>query len=108
MKPWQVDWSRLWFNGSDKRFETLRPNSTITQWRALAEAFSHQPTALWIDGQDQIGHNGQRDGYLYVVDEPIAPEDVEPVPNSTMAPGLEWKTRRPLRVRMIDLLPVDH
>lgn len=101
MKARPVDWSRPWFNGSDQRFEVLRPGSTITQWRELAAAFAHQPTALWIDDDDRIGHNGQRDGYLYTVDEPIGPEDVEPVPGSTMAPGTEWRTTRPLRVKLV-------
>ena len=106
MKPWQVDWSAPWFNGSDKLFEVLRPGSTITQWRALSEAFSHQPTSLWIDANDRIGHNGRRDGLLYMIDEPVGPDDLAPVPNSTMAPGLEWHTLRPLRVRLVARLPM--
>jgi hypothetical protein len=82
MKPWQVDWSAPWFNGSDKVFEALRPGSTITQWRALSEAFSLQPTSLWIDENDRIGHNGRRDGLL------------------------EWHTLRPLQVRLVARLPI--
>lgn len=105
-KGWQVDWTKPWFNGSDKLFDVLRPDSTITQWQPLSEAFSHQPTSLWIDDGGRIGHNGRRDGYLYVIDEAITPADLEPVPNSTMDSGLEWKTRRPLRVRMIARLPI--
>lgn len=107
MKPWQVDWNAPWFNGSDKEFDVLRPGSTVTQWRALAEAFSHQPTSLWIDGNDRIGHSGMRDGLLYTIDEHVRPEDLAPVPNSTMASGLEWQTLRPLRVRLIERLPVE-
>ncbi|MHB0886873.1 MAG: hypothetical protein ACYC6V_04430 [Bacillota bacterium] len=105
MKPDRVDWYRPWFNGSDKAFEVLRPGSTITQWRELAEAFSHQPGRLWYDDDGQIGHDGRRDGYLYMVDEPVRPEAVEQVPGSTMDPGLEWHTKRPLRVRLVTRLP---
>jgi hypothetical protein len=105
MNPWEVDWSQPWFNGSDQLFDRLRPGSTITQWRALSEAFAHQPVLLWINDDGSIGHTGQADGFLYVIDEPLGPDDLEPVPGSTMAPGLEWHTRRPLRVRLITELP---
>ena len=37
------------YHGSDQIFDELRPESTITQWRELAEAFSHQPSSLWYD-----------------------------------------------------------
>ena len=36
----------IWYHGSNKFFKELREKSTITQWKELAEAFSHQPS-VW-------------------------------------------------------------
>ena len=33
----------IWYHGSNQIFTELREGSTITQWKELAEAFSHQP-----------------------------------------------------------------
>ena len=38
----------------------MRKGSTVTQWRALAEAFSHKPTELGYDDNGIITHNGKR------------------------------------------------
>lgn len=93
----------IWYHGSNVRFDTLREGSTITQWRALAEAFSHKPTALGYDDDGVIIHNGTEQGYLYVIDEPIrVDEDVYQHPRTTMDPGAEFLTKRPLKVRLID------
>lgn len=108
MHEWIVDWGQPWFHGSNLELEVLRPRSTITQWVELAKAFSHRPSSLWIDDQNEIGHNGLASGFLYVVAETVKSDDLEPVPGSTMADGLEWHTRRPLKVRRISVLPIQH
>jgi ABC-type phosphate transport system ATPase subunit len=59
----------IWYHGSNKVFEILKEGSTITQWKELAEAFSHKPTILAIDDDNSIFHNGKEYGYLYIVDE---------------------------------------
>lgn len=33
----------IWYHGSNRIFDILYKGSTITQWKELAEAFSHQP-----------------------------------------------------------------
>lgn len=72
---------------------------------ALAEAFSHKPSALGYDdyGDDRsIVHNGSAKGYLYIVDEPIeVGADIYQHPRTTMDEGAEFLTRRPLRVKLI-------
>ena len=94
--------SGIWYHGSDKRFEVLRENSTVTPWRELAEAFSHQPTRLSYDDQGRIFHNGTQKGYLYVIDEPVAVgEDIYPHPRTTMDENAEFLTKRPLKVKYI-------
>jgi len=91
-----------WYHGSDKVFDVLREGSTITRWRELAEAFSYQPTMLSIDDDGRIRHNGTKKGYLYIIDEPIqVGVDVYQHPQTTMEPGLEFLTTRPLTVRLV-------
>ena len=91
-----------WYHGSDRLFSLLAEGSTITQWRALAEAFSHKPPLLGYGEDGSILHTGLRAGYLYVIDEPVAlGQDVYPHPHTTMDPNAEFLTRRPLKVRMI-------
>lgn len=92
----------VWYHGSNKLFTELRTNSTITQWRELAEAFSHQPTGLGYDDDGVITHNGTEKGYLYVIDEDVTVgEDVYQHPRTTMDKNAEFLTKRPLKVRLI-------
>ena len=92
----------IWYHGSDRVFAELRAGSTVTQWRALAEAFSHRPSALWYDDDGVIRHNGTAKGYLYIIDEPVeAGRDVYPHPRTTMDQNAEFLTARPLRVRLL-------
>lgn len=92
----------IWYHGSDKMFGVLREGSTITQWRELAEAFSHKPTMLSYDDNGKIRHNGTKKGYLYIIDEPVQiGVDVYQHPHTCMDPGLEFLTKRPLAVRLV-------
>ncbi len=98
----EVDPGGVWYHGSDKAFDVLREGSTITQWQALARAFSHQPTLLCTEDDGSIWHNGQKAGWLYAVDEPVAlGKDCYPHPRTAMEPLAEFVTTRPLRVRAI-------
>ena len=93
---------RPWYHGSDTLFSDLRPDSTITQWRELAEAFSHQPSRLSYDDDGVISHNGKEKGYLYIIDEPvIVGTDIVQHPRTVMDPNAEFLTLRPLKVRMV-------
>lgn len=92
----------IWYHGSNKIFSELRTNSTITQWKELAEAFSHQPSGLGYDDDGVIIHNGTEKGYLYIIDEPITVGvDVYQHPRTTMDENAEFLTKRPLKVKMI-------
>jgi len=92
-----------WYHGSNKVFDVLIEGSTITQWRQLAEAFSHKPTILAIDDDNTIFHNGKEYGYLYIIDEPIEiDKDIYAHPNTTMDKGLEFLTKRKLNVKMVE------
>ncbi|MDE5576800.1 MAG: hypothetical protein K2J11_05390 [Oscillospiraceae bacterium] len=92
----------VWYHGSDTLFSELRSNSTITQWKELAEAFSHRPTALEYDDDGAISHNGVEKGYLYIIDEPVDfQNDICPHPRTSMDENAEFLTKRPLKVKMI-------
>jgi hypothetical protein len=99
----------IWYHGSPNPIGILLPGSTITREIDLARAFSHKPgivsieedLAILASGVPRIRHNGVREGILYVVDEEIHPDNIYPHPFSTMPPGYEWLTRKPLRLRRI-------
>ena len=92
----------IWYHGSDTVFSELRTGGTITQWKELAEAFSHKPSALGYDDDGEICHNGTKKGYLYVIDEPVEVGiDIYQHPRTTMDENAEFLTKRPLKVRMI-------
>ena len=95
----------VWYHGSNKIFAELKTNSTITQWRELAEAFSHQPSGLGYDDNGVISHNGTERGFLYIIDEPIVVgEDICQHPRTTMDENAEFLTKRPLKVKLISEL----
>lgn len=97
-----IDPQGIWYHGSNKVFEVLEEGSTITQWKQLAEAFSHKPTILAIEDDNSIFHNGREYGYLYIVDEPIEIDvDIYAHPRTTMGKGLEFLTKRKLKVKMV-------
>lgn len=92
----------IWYHGSNMIFSELKENSTITQWKELAEAFSHQPSELGYDDNSVITHNGTEKGYLYIIDEPIiVGVDIYRHPRTTMDENAEFLTNRPLKVKLI-------
>ena len=98
----KIDPNGIWYHGSNKVFSELREGSTITQWKELAEAFSHQPDRLSYDDNGKIYHNGTEKGYLYVIDEPITVGiDVYQHPRTVMDENAEFLTKRPIKVKMV-------
>ena len=101
----EIDPNGVWYHGSNIIFALLREGSTVTQWRALAEAFSHQPTMLGYDDDGTIFHNGVEKGYLFEIDEPIMMDvDIYQHPRTTMDKNAEFLTKRPLKVKLIQEL----
>ena len=91
-----------WYHGSNMIFSQLKEGSTVTQWRELAEAFSHRPTWLRYDDNGEIEHNGTEQGYLYLIAEPVrVGEDIGQHPSTTMDKNAEFLTKRPLAVKLI-------
>ena len=97
-----IDTKGIWYHGSNVMLTELKTGSTVTQWRGLAEAFSHKPTMLCYEDDGTITHNGTEKGYLYVIDENVeVGKDIYPHPRSTMDENAEFLTSRPLAVRLI-------
>ena len=42
----EIDNNKPWYHGTNLVLDTLRTGSTITQWKELAEAFSHPQTVM--------------------------------------------------------------
>lgn len=95
---------RTWYHGSPRKLTTLRTGSTITVHYHLARVFSHKPGLVSINDEEQIQHNGRLDGYLYIIDEPVTEDDIEPHPASTMGEQMEWITKRELRLKLQETL----
>lgn len=94
-----------WYHGSNKSFSTLEIGSTITQWKELAEAFSHKPPKLCYSDNGDILHNGQEAGYLYIIDEPIKMDiDIYQHPRTTMDRNVEFLTKRLIKVKIVKKL----
>lgn len=96
MEKYPVCETDFWYHGSPMELTVLACQSTVTQWKALAEAFSHKPSQLVYDEiNGRIQHNGTLRGFLYVVDEPVKiGTDVYQHPRSAMDAGVEWLTAR--------------
>jgi hypothetical protein len=102
----KIDPNGTWYHGSNMVFTELFEGSTVTQWKELAEAFSHQPERLSYDDNGVISHNGTEKGYLYIIDENVlVDKDVYQHPRSVMDKNAEFLTNRPLKVKMICELP---
>lgn len=98
-----IDTSKPWYHGSNLEFDVLREGSTITQWKEMAEAFATKPSMLGYDEIfTPIFHNGTEKGILYVIDEPIdIGTDIYQHPRTTMDQGVEFLTKRQLKLRRI-------
>lgn len=97
-----IDKNGMWYHGSDQLFAVLETGSTVTQWKELAEAFSHKPRFLSYTENGRIFHTGRKKGYLYIIDEPIEiGKDIYPHPRTTMDKNAEFLTERPLKVKRI-------
>lgn len=98
-----------WFHGSNTKLNRLKEGSTITQWQALAEAFSHKPRRLAYDNDGKIWHDGTEYGYLYIIDEPIKDGiDIYQHPRTSMDQNAEFLTKRELKLKLVKELPMDN
>jgi hypothetical protein len=95
-----------WYHGSPLVLEVLASGSTITRNRDLARVFSHRPAIVSWEDDGRLRHTGRQPGYLYVIAEELGPDDVRAHPRSSMPPGAEWLTQRPLRLALLEATAV--
>jgi len=91
-----------WYHGSPLVLDLLACGSTITRNRDLARVFSHRPAIVSWEDDGRLRHNGRLPGYLYLIAEQLDPGDLQPHPRSSMPPGAEWLTQRPLRLALLE------
>jgi len=98
-----IDTNKPWYHGSPIKMKTLKAGSTITPWKDLAIAFSTKPSLLEYDEiNGKITHNGIQKGILYIIDEQIFFNiDIYQHPRSTMDKGVEFLTKRQLKLKQI-------
>lgn len=101
----ECDYSAPWYHGSPNELTVVRKGSWVTQFKEVAKAFSHKPSLISFGGDCQtIKHNGQQPGFLYVVSEPIDPDDVSYLRDTAQT---HWQTQRDLRIELVAELPAD-
>ncbi len=98
----------LWYHGTPLELDTLAAGSTVTRWKALAEAFSHKPAVLCIEDDGNILHNGALSGRLYrIAEDAVIGSDLIQHPRTTMDEGLEFLTTRPLKLEFLRDVPAQ-
>lgn len=103
------DPAKPWYHGSPQKLTTLRAGSTVTQDRELARIFSHKPAlVVGEETNKRWRHTGAfTKGFLHRIVGPVAKNDIEPVPGSRIAPGLEWNTRREFALELDAMTEID-
>lgn len=104
-KPMDNAEGKVWYHGSPLLLDVLAKGSSITRNRDVAIAFSHRPTKLCVSDDGEISHNGEKNGYLYEIAEPVSLEDiyVHPALLESAAPDdhWEWLTKKPFQLKLI-------
>lgn len=101
----KCDYGAPWYHGSPEDIAVLREGSWVTQFEQMAKAFSHRPALMSLDDDcENVKHNGQWPGFLYVISEAVSPDDVTYLRDTAQT---HWQTNRDLRVRLVAELPLD-
>jgi hypothetical protein len=101
----KCDYSAPWYHGSPEKLTVLRKDSWVTQFKALAKAFSHKPSLISFgDDNETVKHDGQQPGFLYMISEVIGPADVSYLPHTAQT---HWQAQRDFQVRLMAELPTD-
>ena len=94
-----------WYHGSPQRLTVLAKGSWVTQFGEVAKAFSHKPSVMSLaDDCQTVKHNGMLPGFLYVIAETVAAEDVSVLPGTAET---HWQTQRDLRLELVAELSVS-
>ena len=94
-----------WYHGSPEELTSLRKESMVTPFEAVAKAFSHRPSILTFPHDiDSVKHDGQIPGRLYVVSEDVGLDDLRELSGTGHT---RWEIQRDLRVELFGAAPVS-
>ena len=95
----------IYYHGSPYKIETLKEGFDFTPFKELAISFGSKPSHISIN-DGKVSHDGIKyPVYLYQIDEDIKhEEDFINHPNSAFDKGMEFRTKRDLKLKLIDVI----
>lgn len=95
----------IYYHGSPFKIGTLKEGFDFTPFKELAIAFGSKPSHISIN-EGKVSHDGIKyPVYLYQIDEDIKLEkDFINHPNSAFDKGMEFRTKRDLKLKLIDVI----
>ena len=92
----------------------LRSNALGVETRQLDHPEPTSRSGLFSPTRNRVSARRRHDharrlgpGYLYIVDEPVHPDDVYPHPHPINESRWEWLTKRPLRLALVERTEVQ-
>ena len=97
--------SNVFYHGSPYKLEYLKEGCDFTPYKEIAVAFGSKPLSLSIN-EDIIYFNPSVETiYLYIIDEEIVYNlDYIDRPNSSLDKGMELRTKRNLKLKLIQTI----
>lgn len=95
----------IFYHGSPYQIDTLKEGFDFTPFKEIAIAFGSKPSHISIN-DGKISYDGIKyPVYLYQIDEDINYEkDFIDHPNSTFEKGIEYRAKRDLKLKLIDVI----
>ena len=95
----------IYYHGSPFKIGTLKEGFDFTPFKELAIAFGSKPSHISIN-EGKVSHDGIKyPVYLYQIDEDIKLEkDFINHPNSAFDKGMEFRSKRDLKLKLIDVI----
>ena len=95
----------IYYHGSPYKIDTLKEGFDFTPFKELTISFGSKPSHISIN-EGKVSHDGIKYlVYLYQIDEVIKPEeDFINHPNSAFDKGMEFRTKRDLKLKLIDVI----
>lgn len=95
----------IYYYGSPFKIDTLKEGYDFTPFKELAISFGSKPSHISIN-DGKVSHDGIKyPVYLYQIDEDIKfEEDYINHPNSAFEKGMEFRAKRDLKLKLIDVI----
>lgn len=95
----------IYYHGSPFKIDTLKEGYDFTPFKEVAISFGSKPSHVSIN-EGKVSHDGIKyPVYLYQIDEDIKlEEDYINHPNSAFEKGIEFRAKRDLKLKLIDVI----